>query len=272
VEDLPRVSFVVLSFNSERVLERCIRSLVAQASEGQRDEIWVVENGSGDRSPEILAALAMEFPKILHIVPLNCNRGTTVSRNLALRRATGRYVGVVDSDVEVPGGVVQRLIAELDARPRTGLIAPRLVYPNGRLQLSVDRFPTLFHKIWRFVALRAMERQFDREPPSRGVREVDYAISAFWLIKREVLDRVGLLDEAIFYAPEDVDYCLRIWKAGYSVAYDSTTAAVHDAQEISRVPPWRRAALRHIAGLLYFFRKHRYILGRRRLYRTLGRS
>jgi GT2 family glycosyltransferase len=267
-----RVSFVVLSCNSARVLERCIRSLAAQAAPGQRDEIWVVDNGSTDGSPELLRALASELPTVVKPLFCDTNRGTTVSRNMALRRAAGRYIGIVDSDVEAPPGTVDRLIATLESRERAGLVAPRLVYPGGRLQLSVDRFPTLTHKAKRFLALRAMERRVNREPPPGGVREVDYAISAFWLFRRDLLDRVGLLDERIFYAPEDVDYCLRIWKRGYSVLYDANVHAVHDAQEISRGAPIKKIAFRHIAGLFYLFRKHGYLLSRRRVYRAIQRA
>jgi GT2 family glycosyltransferase len=136
----------------------------------------------------------------------------------------------------------------------------------------VDRFPTLPHKARRFFALRAMERRVNREPPPGGVREVDYAISAFWLFRRDLIDRVGVLDERIFYAPEDVDYCLRLWKSGYSVLYDATVHAVHDAQEISRGAPLKKIALRHIAGLLYLFRKHGYVMSRRRVYRAIARA
>jgi len=267
----PRVSFVVLCHNSGRVVEPCVRSLIAQMPPDCPDEIWVVDNGSSDNSPEVLGRLRKEFGDVLKVERLDRNRGTTISRNLALRRAAGQYVAVVDSDVCVPPGTVDTLIAHLAADPGAGLIAPRLMYPSGQLQLSVDQFPTLIHKTKRFLALKAMERQAHRRQPLDRVQAVDYAISAFWLIPRHVLDTVGLLDERIFYAPEDVDYCLRVWQAGYRVLYDPTVHAVHHAQEISRGLPVRAIALSHIAGLLYLYRKHRFVLSRRGLYRRIGR-
>src|SRR5690606_21095374 len=100
----------------------------------------------------------------------------------------------------------------------------------------------------------------------------DYAISAFWLFRRRLLDEVGYLDERIFYSPEDVDYCLRVWEAGYKVVYDPRVHAIHDAQEISRGFRMARFTWSHIGGLLYLFRKHRYMLGHRRLYRRIGRT
>jgi GT2 family glycosyltransferase len=85
--------------------------------------------------------------------------------------------------------------------------------------------------------------------------EVDYAISAMWIFKRELLNRVGFLDEKIFYAPEDVDYCLRIWKCGWKVVFDPAVTCIHHTQEISR-KRIGRATFQHILGLLYYFKKH----------------
>lgn len=264
-----RVSFVVLSFNSARVIGRCVRSLIAQADASGQDEIWVVDNGSTDGSAERLRALQESFPDFVRPLYLPRNFGTTVSRNQALRRAQGTYIAVIDSDVYVPPGTVARLVADLEDHPGAGLIAPRLVFPDGRLQFSVDRFPTPMHKARRYFALRAMERRRNDRPGPCDVNEVDYAISAFWLMRRSVLEQVGLLDERIFYAPEDVDYCLRVWKAGYAVLYDAAVHAVHDAQEISRGVPWRRATFSHAAGLFYLFTKHRCWLGRGSVYRAI---
>jgi len=268
---LPRISFVVLSHNSTRVLERCVDSLVAQSDYGQ-DEIWVVENGSTDGSVDLLKSLAGRYQGVVHPLYLERNHGTTVSRNMALERARGRYVAIVDSDVQVPPQTVLPLLARLNLDLSVGLVAPRLMYPDGRLQLSVDTFPTLPHKVKRLVALRDMERRFSFAERRTDAREVDYAIAAFWLLRRDVIDRVGLLDERIFYAPEDVDYCLRIWKAGYRVLYDPTVYAIHDAQEISRTLPWRRASINHARGLGYYFTKHSCWLSLRDVRRAIRSS
>ena len=211
-----RVSWVVLSWNSSRYIDACVRSLVREGA-GQHDEIWVVDNGSTDGTAEILKGLAVEFPDMMTVVYLTENKGTTVSRNLALSRARGAYVAVVDSDVMVPRGTISSLIATLDADPKCGLVAPRMVFPSGRAQLSTDVFPTLQRKIQRLLALKRIERQSEGQPVPSVPMPVDYAISAFWLLRREVIDVVGLLDERIFYSPEDVDYCIRVWRSGFSV-------------------------------------------------------
>jgi GT2 family glycosyltransferase len=267
-----RVSAVVLSYNSARYIESCVRAIAAQQAPDEPDELWVVENGSTDGSVEILRGLEPEFAGFLRVIYMDRNTGTTASRNRALQEARGRYVAIVDSDVTVPPGAFTRLIECLDRTPGCGLVAPKLVYPSGRYQLSTDQFPTLARKIRRFLGLKAMERSAEAAGPPTEPCFVDYAISAFWLLPREVVEKVGPLDERIFYSPEDVDYCLRIWNAGRSILYDPTVTAVHDAQEISRGFRLRRATFSHAFGLLYLFLKHRYAFGLRRLYRRIGRE
>lgn len=266
-----RLSSVVLSWNSARHIEACIRSLLEESA-GHFDEIWVVDNGSTDGTVEILKRLADDHRRVITVIYLDRNLGTTVSRNLALKQVRGRYIAIIDSDVIVPPGTIAPLIARLAGELSCGLVAPRLVYPNGQLQMSTDVFPTVLRKLRRLIMLKAMERRLDADDRPTEERTVDYAISAFWLMRREVLATVGLLDERIFYSPEDADYCLRVWSAGYTVMYDPSVYAIHCAQEISRGFPLSPAALRHIAGLIYFFRKHRYAVSRRRLYRRFEGS
>jgi GT2 family glycosyltransferase len=261
-----RLSSVVLSWNSARHIEACVRSLVDE-SDGHSDEIWVVDNGSTDGTVEILARLADEHSGVLRVIYLDRNLGTTVSRNLALKQVRGSYVAIIDSDVIVPRGTIAPLVARLSSEPSCGVLAPRLLYPNGQLQMSTDVFPTVARKLRRLFTLKAMERRLDAAGMPQQRTTVDYAISAFWVMRREVLEAVGLLDERIFYSPEDADYCLRVWSAGYTVMYDPSVHAIHYAQEISRGFRPSRAALSHAAGLMYFFRKHRYVVSRRRLYR-----
>lgn len=267
------LSAVILTYNSEKHIGACLDSLlVALGSLPGPNEIFVVDNGSTDRTQKILENYQATEDPIVHTVLLDRNRGTTVSRNIALRQASGDFILVIDSDVVVPPNVLDRLISHLEYHPKTGLVAPRLVFPDGQPQLSVDRFPTLGHKLKRALFLRSMEQ--DADPPSDTAepKSVDYAVSAFWLLPRRTLDSVGLLDERFFYAPEDVDYCLSIWLTGLTVDYYPAIAAVHDATELSRGLRLNRFTLRHLVGLSKFFLKHRYGFGLRRLYRHIDQA
>ncbi len=264
------ISAVILSYNSERHLGACLRSLLeALKSLPEASEILVVENGSRDRSPEILRRFESNHPDIVTGFYYGDNLGTTVSRNFALQQAKGRYILVLDSDVVTPTETLGPLIAVLENEPRCGLAAPRLVYPDGREQLSTDRFPTLWRKLTRLFSLKRMEEALPDRATASGPREVDYAISAFWLFHRWLLSEVGFLDERFFYAPDDVDYCLSIWLKGYRVIYDPRVHAIHDAQELSRRSWLGLFAIRHLWGLFRYFLKHRYLFRPAGLYRRI---
>lgn len=254
------LSIVILTWNSEQYIQRCIESILFSLSgKVQNCEIYVVDNGSKDQTVPILNSLPIDNPFELHLIQLNENFGTTVSRNMALRQVKGDYVCVMDSDVEVSEEIFTQLVKLLQSDITIGLAVPKIYYPSGKWQKSHDRFPTILHKIRRLVCLRSMEAsEGAEEANSTGVKDVDYAISAFWLFRRSLIDKVGLLDEKIFYAPEDVDFCLRIWKAGYRVVYQPDVSIIHHTQEISRGWKLNRAKVNHLKGLIYFFMKHSY--------------
>jgi GT2 family glycosyltransferase len=265
------ISAVVLSFNSSRYIEKCVRSLLhCQEVSGLSIEILVIENGSVDGSVEILKKLEQEVGAALQVTYLPQNTGTTFSRNIALRKAVGASILVLDSDAYLNPDALVAMLAYQKARPQAGLVAPRLIYPSGKFQLSVDVFPTVGRKLQRLVALKQMEQ---REPPA-SAGPVDYAISACWLLSRQAVERTGLLDERIFYSPEDVDYCIRLWAAGFEVHYLPDVSVVHDAQEISRPKGLgiNSFTLRHAKGLAYLFFKHRYGLSLSGLHRRLKRA
>lgn len=264
------ISAIILSFNSARYIETSVRSLAeSYAACSLAGEIFVIENGSVDGSVEILRRLQSELGSLLKVIYLPHNTGTTRSRNLGLREAAGNHVLILDSDAYMNAHALAAMLQYQGAHVRAGLVAPRLIYPSGKFQLSVDVFPTIMRKVQRYFALRSLEA---REPPAQA-GPVDYAISACWLLSREAVQATGLLDERIFYSPEDVDYCIRLWRAGYQVHYFPDVSVVHDAQEISRPKGLaiNKFTVRHAKGLLYLFLKHRYGFFLGGLYRRVGR-
>jgi GT2 family glycosyltransferase len=254
------ISFVILTWNSAKHIGACIESIFADLDCKEHScEIFVVDNGSADGTVALIEEMRRKRDSCLIPICLEKNTGTTYSRNLALKRAKGRYICIMDSDVVLQKGALRGLIQVLENESSAGLVVPKLVYPDGRWQKSTDNFPTAFTKIRRYFWLRKIEKQESKVSKTENPVPVDYAISAFWVLKREVLEKIGLLDENIFYAPEDVDYCLRIWLGGYQVLYSARNQVTHDAQEISRNWKLNLSTIRHIKGLLYYFRKHRYI-------------
>ncbi|MBA3035290.1 MAG: glycosyltransferase [Desulfobacterium sp.] len=253
-------SFIVLTWNSEKYIDTCINSIVKEGfSHNAPFEIFIIDNGSSDLTPEIIRKLEKEHLGIIKPIFFSTNIGTTKSRNVALEKATGRLIVIMDSDAQLLPGVISSLRKTLLGYSNIGLVVPRLIYPDGRHQKSTDIFPTVSHKIKRFFWLKKIENAEPSLISETGPVEVDYAISALWMFPRSIIQKVGFLDEKIFYAPEDVDFCLRVWQAGLKVVYDPRCLAIHDAQEISRGIKISKSTVLHIAGLLYFFKKHKYI-------------
>jgi GT2 family glycosyltransferase len=265
------LSCILLTWNSAAYVESCLRSVFADLeSSGLGHEVFVIDNGSTDGTLQALARLARPT---LTVVPLGHNTGTTFSRNIGLRMARGGAVAILDSDIEIRApGTFASVLRFLRAHPDVGIAAPQLRFPSGRYQKTVDVFPTLTHKLKRFVHLRAMEEQEGRQALGEAPRDVDYAVSAFWMMPRTVTARVGLLDEKIFYAPEDVDYCLRTALAGLRVVYLPAIVATHHAQEISRRSLFSRSFREHLKGLAYFYRKHGFVFGLADTYRRIAQA
>jgi GT2 family glycosyltransferase len=264
-------SAVILSYNSERTLLRCLESLSDSFSsfDGQ-SEILVFDNGSLDNSLQILNSFISTSKVDLKLFSSKVNTGTTVSRNTLLNASTGEYVLVFDSDAYITPKALEILKASLDNDPGLGMSVPKLFYGDSRFQMSTDVFPTLWHKAQRFLSLDKMQSDVDHQ--ALVDTNVDYAISACWLLRRDAVDAVGGFDEAIFYSPEDVDYCMQVWAAGYKIRYITSAEVIHDAQELSRGFRLSFFHFSHLSGLFYLFKKYRYFFGLKGLYGRLGRD
>ncbi len=271
------ISAVVLTWNSAQYIEKCLRSLAADAREA-RIEIFVVDGGSTDGTLDILSQLVTEISS-LRTIQLGKNLGTAASRNIAIRKSRGEYILILDSDTELLPGALKTLCKALEEAPRAGIAGPRLLYPDGSIQPSCKRFPTSLLKICKSMPFSWLQRLgeaaelYPRELYSKdfkAVLRVDHCISACWLVRREAIETVGLFDERIFYAPEDVDYCLRMWLNGWEVLYVPSAEVVHHTQRRSHKS--LRMAWVHAKGLFYYFRKHRYWLSRRSLYHRISKA
>jgi hypothetical protein len=258
-----KASVVILARDSAERLVSCLGSLWRELSEG-RYEVIVVDNGSRDLTPAVFRHRLAR----LRLVINRRNRGVAPARNQGIAVAHGDYLVLLDDDTVVRPGALEHLLALMDERPRVAVCGPKLVDAEGRTQLSWGLFPTLTDKLARWLAAAPAVRGQTTAKGGGSVREVDYVIGACQVIRRAALTEVGLLDERIFYGPEDVDLCLRVRRAGWRVVYDPEAVVVHDERRAGR-SLFTLMGWRHAAGLVYYFWKHGYLLSRRRLYSRL---
>jgi len=236
-------------------------SIVCKCSEESiAFEVIVVDNGSSDDTSSIVRMYQKDHPGSFQLLNLERNGGTTYPRNLGIKNAVGQNICILDSDTELGPGSLQGILTLLSGRQDLGIVAPQLLLPDGSVQHSVRRFPTLWHKLIKIprilFRIKTRNADFYHDFPFQGERQVDSAISACWFFRRELLDAVGFLDEKIFYSPEDLDYCHRVRKAGYAILYTPDFSLLHHTQQITHKKPLSRSSLSHLGGLIYYYQKH----------------
>lgn len=263
--DTPLLSIVLLTYNSERYVPGCLSALQAQLPTIAH-EVIVVDNGSRDGG---VAWIRQHMPWV-HIIENRQNRGVGAARNQGINDSRGRYVLILDIDTVPQPGSLDTLLQTARDQPVAGVVAPRLIGLDGQLQLSARRFPTVFSKILRQRTELHTQGYLASENLAHWshdhLRYVDYVIGAAQLLNRDALAEIGLFDERIFYGPEDIDLCLRMWRAGWRVAYQPAATILHAEQRMTRSVKgfFSQTGIGHLVGLAWFFAKHRYLFSRPR--------
>ncbi len=253
------LSVVIVNWNTAPLLLRCLESLY-QTLRGDF-EIFVVDNASADGSA---AAVKAKFPGV-RLIENAQNAGFARACNQGLRLSTGAYLWLLNPDTAVRPGAAGRLIDFLRAHPEAGAVGPKLLNPDGSDQRRgyYRKFPSLlqvllFYTLLRKFSLRIgfLRRRFWEHTDMNATCEVDQIPGASLLMRREVLDSPGLLDERIFLFFEDVDFCYRLKKAGWRLYYYPQAEIVH--QGGASFESADRAAVmgRFYESMLYFFGKH----------------
>ena len=261
------LSFVIITHNDAALLSRAISSAaLCSAGSGLDYEIIVVDNGSGDHTKEVLQAYQAVLGSRLQLIYLGYNSGTTYSRNRALEASSGRNICVMDSDAEFLDQDLGPVIAFLDEHPRAGIVGPRIIMPDGSIYNSAKLLPTLGDKLLKlpsiFLGSPTLNRDWYPDFPFERTRCVQSVISCCWFFRRDLYEEIGPLDERIFYAPEDVDYCLRSWRGARPVIYYPHLRVLHNTKQISHKKPFSKTARSHLKGLLYYYWKHGYWFSR----------
>ncbi len=265
---MDKLGFVILTWNSVKYIENCLDSIFSMPKDRFLAHAVVIDNGSADGS---IDALEQEKYKKenLTVIKLPENMGTTYPRNLGLKHFVAMgdeidFICVLDSDTIVNATAMGTLIDALIKDKSCGIIGPRMHDSAMVYQCSGRQIPTAtekFLKAMPFAKLRKVGIAMQQMVSSEGVGTVNvgYLMSACWMMRRDIIDKVGLLDEKIFYAPEDVEYCIRVWKAGVSVQYCYDADIVHEWQRLSRKKFFSKHNYVHVKGLLYMYAKHRYL-------------
>lgn len=243
----PDLTIVIVNWNTRQLLLDCLAA-VPGATAGIIAETWVVDNGSSDGSVEAVRA---QFPTV-HIIANQDNRGFATANNQAIRVSSGRHVLLLNSDTIARPESLSRLVRFLDAHPEVGIAGSRLLNADGSLQPSWAMFPSIPTEL---VGKKVRIRR--RYPTVDGslAYSTDWIDGAVLMIRRSILDQVGLMDESYFMYTEEVDWCYRTRRAGWKVCYLPDSEVVHFGGQSSKKAATRMKAELYLSKLR-FFGKH----------------
>ncbi|MBD3162153.1 MAG: glycosyltransferase [Candidatus Eisenbacteria bacterium] len=255
------VSFVIVHYRTPEVLARCIRSIEA-ARPAFAYEALVVDNAPLDDAAERLAA---EHPAV-RVLRNEKNVGFGRGVNRGLREARGRFFLVLNPDVEVRPGSVEELLAEMERTPSAGIVAPKLLYPDGTLQLSCRTFYTFPVFLLRRTFLgklrpnhRLLREHLMLDDDHATTRPVDWCLGASLLVRRAAVEDVGPMDERFFLYFEDVDWCYRMASRGWKVLYHPAAEMIHRYERMSARRPGKGLWI-HLASTFRYYEKWSFLL------------
>ncbi len=260
---------VILNYRTPQLTINCLRSLIPEVESHPNTNIKVVavDNCSGDGSKDqIQAAIETQaWGKWASLLALDHNGGYAFGNNAGIRPALQSaeppdFVWLLNPDTEVRPGAMQPLIEFLQTHPQVGIVGSRLEYPDGTPQRSAFRFQTLMSQFDTALRMGIISKLLSRwvvaPPVSDCPCATDWLAGASMMVRREVFEQAGLLDEGYFLYYEDEDFCLQAKRAGWSCWYEPKSRVVHLVGQSSgitdtKITPKRRPQY-------WFDARHRY--------------
>jgi N-acetylglucosaminyl-diphospho-decaprenol L-rhamnosyltransferase len=232
------LSVIIVNWNVRDLLLACLQSVYMAFSAAAYDgEVLVVDNASTDGS---VPAVRERFPDA-RVIENAHNAGFAAANNQGLRVASGRFVLLLNPDTEVEEQALARLLSFMEGSASVGMVGPRLLYGDGSLQHAAFRFPNLAQVWIDFFPIhhRLQESRLNGRYP-RALYEagepfaVDHPLGACMMVKAEVVQHVGLMDEGFFMYCEEIDWAMRIRRAGYQVFCVPAATVVHHTGQSAR--------------------------------------
>jgi GT2 family glycosyltransferase len=241
------LSIIIVNWNTKQLLLNCIASIYRTVHQPSF-EIFVVDNNSTDGSVE---AVAKAHPAV-NVIANTANLGFARANNVALRRMSGRYAVLLNSDTVLKETALDTMYDFMEQHTRAGMCGPQLLNEDGSKQNSIGNFPTL---LTEFVSKRLIRILFPeryrqafkfKHVELNGPAEVDFIVGACMMARKAAMDEAGMLDGDYFFLYEEVDWCFRMKKSGWPVYHLPSVEIYHlggksmkDINLRARTESWR---------------------------------
>jgi GT2 family glycosyltransferase len=251
-------SIVIVTWNAKKYVIECLDSLRGHET-GASAEIIVVDNDSSDGTPDLIRE---QYPHV-KLIQNTSNLGFAKANNIGIAKTQGKYVFLINSDVRVLGNCLESMLEYAEQHSDIGILGPAMRGADGAVNRSYSGFPSVWNCFCRALALDGL---FPRSRwagklhmpyfvPDR-IADLDVLAGWFWLVRRDAISKVGLLDENFFMYGEDVDWCKRFRAAGWRVVYYPEASAIHYGGASSSKAPIRFYIEMEGAKLRYWKKHH----------------
>jgi GT2 family glycosyltransferase len=244
------LSVIVITYKERELLRNCLKSVFASET-NFKFEVIVTDSNSQDGSVEMVQN---EFPEA-KVLDNQKNLGFAKGNNVAIKQAAGRLILLLNADTTINPDTLDLSVKYMDAHPEVGAMGGKVLLANGELDKACRRkFPNPWNSFLRLFGFKQFSN-YNISTPIDHETEVDAITGAYFLIRKSVIDQVGLLDEEFFMYGEDLDWCWRIKQAGYKIMYYPKAEIIHYKHGASRSIPFRTINWAHRA-MKIFYRKH----------------
>lgn len=251
------LSIIIISWNTKDYLRRCLQSIF-NTIHSISFEVIVVDNNSLDESPKMVKS---EFP-LVHLIQTGSNLGFSGANNIGIKESRGRYLGLINSDIEVLGDCIDDLCLYLNRHPEVSLVGPQILNPDMSIQPSCYGFPTYWNSLIHALGINKLKFRplvryslYEKYSPFNTTRSVDSLSGCFLVARKQAMNEVGLLDDDFFFGWEDFDFCKRLHLAGRDIVYFVQPKAVHYYQRSALKDP-AKSILQSEKAHIQYWRKY----------------
>jgi GT2 family glycosyltransferase len=254
------LSICIVTYNVSKIVDELLTSIY-QNTNRLDFEVLIVDNNSTDGIHEIVK----KYPNINFIIN-KTNIFFTKADNQNLKRARGKYVVSLNPDTLILPGTLEKMVGFLEKNPDVGAVTPKILFPDGTIQLSIGRFPKLMYGIFEAIGVNSYfpENKINRSIMTEklfynynNIQEASVLYGACIMVRREVLDTVGLKDEKLIHGWDEYDWCKRIAQKGWRLCYLPDAVVIHHrGASRSQLISNKAIDKYHWDGFFYLYKKH----------------